>query len=376
MTYWIAIAISILISLRISHKKKQVFTKQGSKIHISTKALNRSAWISLSALGPMLVSAFRYGLGTDYFYTYIPQFKVIAGGGRSYYEIGFYLLNEAIALFTQNGQWLIIITSILFIGIVYYQVFELCDNYAFSLLIFYLSYNYFVSLNNIRQSLASAILLLALACLLEERRIMFVLFVILAGTMHQVAFVFLIFILIEKVCLTAYVYSLLSVIAIALGKVILPRLINFLALHIPRLALYYRLPELQKYTEETIGGLFILANIFCMLVLVYLEWKYSSNNEFRQPIYRREWEMAKMNQCIILCICAIDGLVPATYRLVRIFTFVQFILIPNAIYRLEKKTLNRNIILFGIVCIFGIMFIRNLLTGVEEVFPYVSIFQI
>lgn len=374
MTYLIAIAISILISMRISHKKIQVLTKQGSKIHISTKALNRSAWIFLSALGPMLVSAFRYGLGTDYFYTYIPQFKVIAGGGRSYYEIGFYLLNKAIALFTKNGQWLIIITSILFIGIVYYQVFELCDNYAFSLLIFYLSYNYFVSLNNIRQSLASAILLLAMGFLMKERKLLFVLFVILAGSMHQVAFVFLIFIIIDKIYLTAYMYSILSVIAIALGKIIIPRLIRLLMPHIPRLALYYSAPELQKYTEETIGRLFIIANLFCMLILVYLEWAYNPNNVFSESTHKREWEITKLNQCIILCICAIDGLIPAAYRMVRIFTFVQFILIPNAIYRLEKKTLNRNIILFGIVCIFGIMFIRNLLTGVEEVFPYVSIF--
>lgn len=376
MIYLIAIAISILISTRISHNKVKVFTKRESKLHISTKALNRSILIFLSAIGPMLVSAFRYGLGTDYFYTYIPQFRVIAGGGRSYYEIGFYLLNKIISIFTKNGQWLIIITSILFVGIVYCQVYELCDNYAFSLLIFYLSYNYFVSLNNIRQSLASAILLLALGALLKGRKLLFALFVILAGTMHQVAFVFFVFIFIDKICLTAYMYALLSIIAIALGKVVVPKIISLLIPHMPRLALYYSSPELNKYMEETIGNSLIITNIFCMLVLVYLEWRYNPVSLLRELKHKREWEFAKLNQCIILCICAIDGVVPATYRIVRIFTFAQFILIPNAIYRLEKKTLNSKLILFGIVFLFGTMFIRYMLAGTEEVFPYVSVFQI
>ncbi|MBT8949919.1 EpsG family protein, partial [Lactobacillus delbrueckii subsp. bulgaricus] len=61
-----------------------------------------------------------------------------------------------------------------------------------SILLFYLTYTYFVSINNIRQALASAILLPALYFLVRKKKIAFVLLTILAGTMHQSAYYFLI----------------------------------------------------------------------------------------------------------------------------------------------------------------------------------------
>lgn len=71
--------------------------KEKSKSTIYMKNIKRNGMISISLLFPLLVSSLRYGLGTDYSYTYIPQFNSIARGDRGYYEIGFYLLNKIVS---------------------------------------------------------------------------------------------------------------------------------------------------------------------------------------------------------------------------------------------------------------------------------------
>ena len=115
MVYFIMIFFTLAIGSQISHNDIQMLKIEKSKLIYNNKALYRNILIFISALGPFLVSAFRYGIGTDYFYTYIPQFKIIANGGESYYEYGFFMLNKIISYFTYDSQWIIIVTSFLFI---------------------------------------------------------------------------------------------------------------------------------------------------------------------------------------------------------------------------------------------------------------------
>lgn len=158
MIYAIMIIFSVISGCLVPYAEKK---KKKSKSTIYMKNIKRNGMISISLLFPLLVSSLRYGLGTDYSYTYIPQFNSIARGDRGYYEIGFYLLNKIVSFFTNDGQWIIVICSILFVGIVYRQIYRESKVYALSILLLYLTFAYFVSLNNVRQSLASAFLLLA-----------------------------------------------------------------------------------------------------------------------------------------------------------------------------------------------------------------------
>ena len=54
-----------------------------------------------------------------------------------------------------------------------------------------------------------------------------------------------------------------------------------------------------------------------------------------------------MSQCALLCVCALDGIVPAAYRVVRIFSFAQFILIPNAIRKYVNNKKEKNVVVYG-----------------------------
>lgn len=374
MIYAGAISVSILFSLLVQHKKEKIRIKS-SKIIISYGIIIRYLMVILSIIFPLMLSVFRYGIGTDYFYTYIPQFKKIISGGESYYEIGFYWFNKLIGMFTSNGQVLIAVTSLIFIGIVYREIYRSSQQYWLSILLLYLSFVYFISLNNIRQSMASAILLIALTLLIKGHRIGFVCCVMVASSIHQVAIIFLLFLLIEKIQLSAMSYTILVASFFGVCKFIVPLVLSKLIEYIPRLKLYYVADELSIYSNKTIGAFWLLVQIIFMLYLNYIDIIYKPNKSKNNIEDYREWNIIKLNQCLLLCVCAMDGIVPATYRIVRMFSFSQFLFIPNIVYKYEKNKHRRLIQVIFIVFIFTVLFIENVIAGSEEVFPYKSIFS-
>lgn len=376
MIYLLTISCSLIISLFVQHP----VYKSGSYLHgfrlkVDKGRVKRSILIILSALGPLVISVLRYGIGTDYFHTYIPEFNYIASYGKNRsYEIGFYLLNKFISIFTKDAQWLIAVTSILFIFLVYKEVYKEANYYTISLLIFFLSYSYFVSMNNIRQSLASAILLLATFALIHGKRIWFVVWVFLAGLIHQSAYILILMLLIEKLCCSALLYLVLSIIVMIVGRIVLPKIILIIAPYFLHLSSYLTLDIMSIYRKKTIGNTFIILNVLIMMVYVYLDLVDSSDKS-NILFEKLEWNYAKLNQCIILCLCAFDGIVPAAYRVIRIFTFSQFIILPNVIGKYERNKRNKLILFVLIVFAFGISFLQDYMSGTEGVFPYVSIFD-
>lgn len=372
MAYIVSFLVSVLMAYYVPKNLRKGEMKTGWRyIRFGWKSINRRILILASCIGPILVSAFRYGIGTDYFYTYIPQFNLIARGGESYYEIGFYLFNKFVALFTSDGQWLIALCSIITIGVCYGQLFKQSKTYILSITLFYLSYNYFISLNNIRQSLASAILLVAIECLINGEKIKFVAWVLIASTIHRVSIVFILLIVFDKMFFSAITYFIMSCVMFGIAKIIAPRLIAFLARYIPRLSLYMQASELAIYTKKTIGISYITLQFLIFLILIYLE----NNQTEVSHKDNMEWNLTKMIQCLLMCVVSMDGIVPAAYRIVRIFAFSQFILIPNAIYKHEKNKNRKRIIWFIILGLYTFWFVYNYIQGTEQVFPYKSIFN-
>ena len=63
----------------------------------------------ISLVSMFIVSAFRYNVGTDYINYVAGFFRTYSSG---HYEILFVLLQNAIRIFTNDHQWLFIITSL------------------------------------------------------------------------------------------------------------------------------------------------------------------------------------------------------------------------------------------------------------------------
>lgn len=399
MIYYLAFAISIAAAcvyqkfaeqygneplIIDSHNQKQINTNKAIVI----------LSLFISAFPLFFLSAFRYGIGTDYFYTYTPEFYNVANGEESYYEVGFWLLNKIISLFTTNSQWVFIITSALFIGILYYVLKKMCRNIPMALLLFFLSYNYFISLNNVRQSLASVILLLGIYFLSRKKPWIALICLACAISIHRVSAVYILLLIPCLIEVPAYISLILCLIFAILARFLAQPIMTALSAIIPRLALYTQAGYLAKYNQASIPRRFIIVNLMIMLAMAYRDFqnsplydKYvtgkiktiSKKSLFGIKYYRSkkdislEWQITKALQMFLLWVCFLDGRIPATYRIARIFSFPQFLLLVDSIEMHTNR--KKRLLLYIIVVIFMLsLYIKNRIDGVEEVFPYQWIF--
>ena len=130
-----------------------------------------AGWIILSAIPPFLVSALRYGVGTDYFITYVPRFyRYMADPGLPLdWEPAFWLLFKGLIKVTTNPQWVFVITSAIIIGLVWYSVFKVSSLPWLGILLFFISRQFFISLNGVRQYVGLAFVLLGITFLKEKK---------------------------------------------------------------------------------------------------------------------------------------------------------------------------------------------------------------
>lgn len=275
MIYFVMIIISILFGACASKKRSILLVDD----RIGRQTLSqRSVFIVFSALPVFLISALRYGIGTDYFFTYDPWFKLVLRGGVPDCEVGFYYLNKIIAYLTDNSQWLFAITSLLFIGCVYWAIYKKDENIPISILIFFLSYNFFVSLNNLRQSLASAITLVAMCCLIDGRKKAFAVLTIIAGSIHQSTFIILIYYVIFIADFPAYMYLIIGLLNFPFAYRIAPLVLNFMSRLFPRLTLYSTAAVFSIFRGRTITRLYILINLALMGLIAVVEGYFGRDN--------------------------------------------------------------------------------------------------
>lgn len=109
------------------------------------------------------VSGFRYGVGTDYFFTYVPTYKQIYNGTPPPMEPIFKWLNGLCIDFA--GSWyqsIFIVTSFIFIGLVYIAIYNMPCSKALLTVSFLCGGYFLLSLNVVRQTIATALFCCAL----------------------------------------------------------------------------------------------------------------------------------------------------------------------------------------------------------------------
>lgn len=111
-----------------------------------------------AAIPMFFIMAFRYDVGTDYFFTYIPNFNKILNGALVFSnERGFYLLYKGLQFFTTQSQSIIILTSFIYVFFLIWTIDENSNNPLLSFIVLFLMTFFFIALNNIRQQLATII---------------------------------------------------------------------------------------------------------------------------------------------------------------------------------------------------------------------------
>jgi hypothetical protein len=150
-----------------------------------------SSWLGLvlSFSILFLISALRYGIGTDYQYRHVPAFARMNQGiyGEYRAEPIFVWLNRAVGWFTDDAQWLIVLMAFLTLLLIYRFILRMSLNPALSVFLFVFGGSYLEAFNLMQQGLAIAIVLNTIELALRRKRLAFVLLTFVAVGVHSSA---------------------------------------------------------------------------------------------------------------------------------------------------------------------------------------------
>ena len=353
--------------------------KQDALLPGGVSARRRWQKILLCGLPLTLLSAMRWGPGTDFYYTYLPEFRALqwlrAGGGEQLCEElfrpivdllsqmyglpgtptstmtvflgilekcepGYRALMEAAVLLGGQFRVVVAVTSVIIGVCVFYAIFTQSTNPVLAIYLYVATSNYFLSLNIVRQYVAIAIGLVALQFAKERRLWAFLLCVALAMTFHTTAVLLLPCYFLGRVELKPR-YAVLLVALTFAGSGVLGTAAAWL---MPRIGLGYYARYLGSAWEEGLEPILLAINL---CVLLFSSWYWSAAKK-RCPYFILWYNMTLLGTLAL----ALSGVLPLMKRVNYYYAAPQFLLLPEVL-QAEEDAKRRRILTVLIVLAFA-----------------------
>lgn len=373
--YLIAFTITLLFvyKTKVYYKKYRCCINQNFNINFNDKKSNvktkykiyTKVCAVLSFLPLFLVSAFRYGVGTDFFHTYVPAFDEILLYGKSpFAEKGFTLLINFIQLFTDNSQWLFIITSFIFVAVLIYCVLKYSEIPCLSIIVVFLSGIYFVSLNNVRQAISAIIILASFPYIMKGDALKFLTFELFACMFHYAALLMLVPYILIRIKFVRRNFLFCSIVILIFSP-ILCILLKYL-LSLTKYSYF-----LTDYFDDNIAEFSILINLI-LFVISYVVLKNQIKTDDKSYVLL-------VIQFILFTIFWMSIFLKISELISRIafmFQVFQVFLIPH-LYKRIKLNSNKLLFIIFILLIYGFNFFYFImLKGAHDILPYKWIFNV
>lgn len=325
-----------------------------------------NAFLLFSILIASFVAGVRYGVGTDFF-TYEQWFKhylFYPVSWNNFLDIGFVLLIKVLQIFTNNPQYLFLVSALITYIFVMTFIKQNTALYDLGFFLFITLYFYYSSFNIMRQWIAISIFLYALKFAFNKNFIKYLIYILLASSFHISAL------------LTLPVYYVFKV-KISVKNIFILFIISFLvATNFQKLILNIAniLPIIgvERYTSyfdssfATSGGggwaYFIILVVTLLFMFIYKE-KYTSVNKF-----------GEMHFSLIILATVFSFFAPFN----MIFSRVQLYLMPIIIVCIPnlvniQKPKERILISIVVIIVCTLYMYRALLINGGEPLPYSSI---
>lgn len=208
------------------------------------KKTNKKTFMIIAFILLALIAGCRsytVGIDTEQFckaYQLIGRIEISQAIENTRYETGFIILCKILNFITPNFQLLIFITSVFIMSSVCKFIYEESDDVIFSTLIFILINCFAMYMSTMRQAIALAIIILAyLYFLKNDKKVKYVISVIIASLFHQSAIVMLILLLFngKKFKRRYYVVSILTAIMVF---IFVPTIFSILLRIFPNYGIY------------------------------------------------------------------------------------------------------------------------------------------
>ncbi len=320
-------------------------------------------FLILAILPLSLVSGLRWGVGTDYFYTYYPRFFQIVTGIKPYKEYPFIWLNLLISFFYMSPEPLFVITSFVFMTFFILSIDKMSKSLPLSGLLLVLGNYWFISMNNVRQCCALAIMIYAFSFFCDHKFIKAGVFSLLATGFHLTSAVLI------------PIFLILSI--RGLKKYFLEMNIIFLCLGIFALDFAKWAMGLFGY-----GGYFdpfgwqeplytqIILFSFLFLILLFGRNKIMNQDNYAFPL---------MMLCTLAFLIGLESLrfqtMETMSRAILYFSWTIIFIVPYFLKLSNHKWFNYLVTIVAILFVCGYTYYITIYLGHHEVFPYCSIFN-
>lgn len=329
------------------------------QIKVENYNLFEKSLLLLSLLVPVLVSGLRYNVGTDYYGTYTTDYYLILRGFRTRTELFNYYIYKFSQYISNDIQMYFMLTTIIFVVLCFSAIHKYSVSPAYSVILFFITYQYFTSMNVIRQYMAIAVVFWGLQYIFKRRYIKFTIVIFIAYLLHSSALIFIFLIPLERLKITP-LKSASWCIGITAAFYILKPVLNKI---IMMTGYSYYLTE--SYTKFGASALFTVMNIMIYVFALVFQPK-NVDREYRLYV--------NMQMCAVI-FCLIDGVVPLVGRLLYSYAFVRIFLIPKVSSTIKNIRI-RYLINFMIILLFSIWFLYGaLIKNWDTILPYRTIFS-
>lgn len=319
-------------------------------------------WGILFFLLIFLFMGLRYGVGQDYFFSYVPIWEEVKETGWAVnVESGYILINKFLQLFTDDYAIIFILFALVFTIFIYKTVKQYKLSYLLVAFIFIAGGFYFYSWNVMRQCMVTAIFYFTLKYVRQRRIVPFLIINILAAFIHKTAIIYLPFYFILNHNFKFKTYLILILVCFALRIVIIP--ILEVVLKNTKYENYingtFGDPSSQKPTVSQLlnAGLFF---VFCF----YSPYGYKD----------KKFIVFKNIHFVGFLATIFMGVVPLVFRITTMFYLVQFISVPYLVKRYVSKDW-KSVVVLGIFLVYGAIFINTLRNNGNNIIPYQFIWQ-
>lgn len=357
-----------------------------------------NVWLRVASALPLaMVAAVRWGVGTDMYFLYLPQFTAVewfrAGGGaelaREYFqplmdgtvcpplqgdplalaetfwrnfnleEPGYRALFHAIVWCGGSFRWFTIITSLATAALVFSVIWRQSRAPALAVYFYVATSNYFLSLNIVRQYFAIGLVLLAVSYAADRRFWRFVLCLLVAVLFHKSAILVFPIWFIPMLRIRPWYGFLFVVLALGASVVISPVL--RMALPYVGLGIYVKYFE-TSHAQDGFEWMFFAINIaFMAMGIFYFARAIAKNHCFAI------WYWMTVLGTVAL---AFSGTVPLMKRVNYYFAGPQFLMLPEMLMAEEKPWLRRWLTLLAILAFAAETFVAVFLMNKNEPLPY------
>lgn len=307
-----------------------------------------------------LLSGLRWGVGTDFFGTYLAGYSAVARGRPFPWEAGYVFLNQTVSWIAGDPAGIFILTSFVFLTFTFKAIYDSSADIRLSVLLLVADGFYFQSMNGIRQWITLAMFLYSIKFIRDNKLVPYLIVILLASTVHLSALIFI------------PVYFLCRI-RIPPRKGLLVLLVSIACMPFVRIAFnfFVSLTKYKWYLDTSYNKIdFSITDTIVGAVLLALGYFYYKNSEGDQT-----YSILMNLQLFALIFSVYSAAIFLADRLVPCFTASQLLLVPAVLS--QEKSRKARVVLTFVIFVFFILtcYYTYGVLGWSDILPYRSVFS-